>query len=190
MDSGSVDICQFVKEDAPLFSEKLLAEFKRVQSNKEEDSTVLKRPMGTHSDLAFTNDPLFYFTISQERKLQSTLEGLRLKGESLSDLMKKNEIIAIKEMDKLPKERTRHLLQFLNDELNPISVKIRQSLNEVLMPLSEAKILTTYDSHFEEDWLSCSLKINSTRDLEKIKNAFKIFSYEDFKKILEGSFDV
>lgn len=178
-----VDICKFVKEEALLFSEKLLIEFQ-----KEENQTPKK--IITKNDPAFLDDPEFYFTTSQQRKLNSTLEGLRQKGISLEAIFNNPEAMAIKKMEKAPKERTRLLLQFLGQQLNPISVKIKAGIDKALSPLQEAKITISFDSEFEEDWLSLSMKINSSRDLEVIKNALKIFSYEDFKKILDGKFNV
>ena len=181
---GDIDICKFVKEQALLFSEKLLSEFKL----KENTKAITQKTIINHSE--FLNDPLFYFTTSQERKLNSILEGLKLKGFAIELLEENFEIIAIKESEKLPKERTRLLLQLLAEQLNPVSVKIRAKIEEVLSPLSDAKIITSFDSEFEETWLNLSIKIQSTRDLEKVKNALKIFSYEDYKKIFDGHFNV
>ncbi len=175
------EVCKFVKNEAPLFSEKLLKEFQNVVNNTPEETIVLK------DTFDFSE---FYFTTSQERKLKSTLDGLKLKGVDLEMLLNQEEVKDIKKLDKIPKERTRLLLQFLNDQLNPISVKIRASLEDVLTPLEDAKITPSYDNEFEQDWLALSMRIQSTRDLEKIKNALKIFSYEDFQKIFEGNFDV
>lgn len=177
------DICKFVKEEAPLFSEKLLAEF---QKNENRPVPPKKDPQ----EIIFINNPIFYFTTSQKRKLLSTLEGLKLKGLKEEDLLNSPEIEAIISLDKLPKERTRLLLQFMSEKLNPISIKIRSAIDKSLWPLLDANISPNYDSDLEEDWLSLTLKIQSSRDLEKIKNALKIFSYEDFKQIFDGKFDV
>ncbi len=182
-----LDICQFVKDEAPLFSKKLLDEF--ILSEKDlTPKKALKAKEGNDSILL--SDPLFYFTVSQSRKLHSTLEGLALKGFSEAALNNETEVSAIKVMDKLPKERARLLLLHLSEKLNPISVKIRKSLEAAIAPLEAAKIQVSYDSTFEEDWLNINLKIQSSRDLEKVKNALKIFSYEDYKKIFDGNFDV
>jgi nucleoside phosphorylase len=184
MVEAELDICKFVKEEAPLYSEKLLNEFQNHRENKIQKIEPIK------SDSPFLRDPAFYFTTSQIRKLNSTLDGLRLKGLSLPSLIKEPTIINIKDLELLPKERTRLLLEFLGEKLNPISVKIKASIKDSLSPLHDAKILTTNDPEFEENWLNLSMKIQSSRDLEKIKNALKIFSYEDFKKIFDGNFDV
>lgn len=183
MKEVEIDICKFVKMEAPLFSQKLLAEFQREQNNLPELMTPKK-------ESSFLNDPLFYFTTSQERKLKSLLENLNLLGNSTEDLEKLFEIKEIRELDKMPKERSRLLLQFLSDKLNPISVKIRQNLDKVLSPLHNANISVSYDNDFEDDWINLSARIQSTRDIEKIKNALKIFSYEDFKNKLNGQIDV
>ena len=186
LQEAEVDICKFVKEQAPFFSEKLLLEFKLEESispSKKLNKELNKAP-------EFQKDSHFYFTISQERKLYSTIEGLRLNGKAIESLMKSTEIRAIKEAEKLPKERTRLLLQYLSEQLNPISVKIRASLEKAIAPLQDAKISAAFDSDFEEDWLTLSMKLQSSRDLEKIKNALKNFSYEDYQKIFNGHFDV
>lgn len=183
MKESEVDICKFIKEEAPFFSEKLLEEFQKQEHLLPTKPVIKETP-------SFSNDQDFYFTTSQQRKLQSTLEGLRLKGISLESLLSSGEIRAIKETEKLKKERSRLLLELLSEQLNPISVKIKDSIEKALAPLQEARITPSFDSEFEEDWLSLSMKIHSSRDLEKIKNALKIFSYEDFKKIFNGHFDV
>lgn len=177
------DICSFVKEEAPLLSAKLLLEFQR-----SENQPLLKKDKT--KEMTFLNDPAFYFTTSQERKLLSLIDGLSLKGLSQSTLFEAPEVQSIIELDKLPKERTRLLLQYLNERLNPISIKIKEAIEKSLSPLVDAKISSNYDPDLEEDWLSLNIKIQSSRDLEKIKNALKIFSYEDFKKVLDGKFDV
>ncbi|MBC7429358.1 MAG: hypothetical protein H7336_12140 [Bacteriovorax sp.] len=181
MKNAEIDICKFVKEEASLFSEKLLNEFQK------EEIQILKKP-AIKSDTVFLDDSDFYFTTTQLRKLQSMLEGLRLKNVTQNQLKNNPEVLAIKQLDKLPKERTKLLLQFLGEQLNPITVKIRASIEVALSPLQDAKINPTYDFDFEEDWLNLSMRINSSRDLEQVKNALKIFSYENFKKTFDGNF--
>ncbi len=181
--ASSEDICKFVKEEAPKFSQILFKGFEQREFIKPEISSPLL-------STSFTDDPLFYLTTSQERKLHSLLEGLRLKGFSLEEILNFKEVREIKAQEKLPKERTRLLLQYLIDRLNPISAKIRESIEDSLTVLKEAKITPSYDPSFEDDWLGISVRIQSSRDLEKVKNALKIFSYEDFKKIFNGQFDV
>ncbi|MDD4974406.1 MAG: hypothetical protein PHY93_08635 [Bacteriovorax sp.] len=183
MKEVEIDICKFVKEDALLFSEKLLREFQQAE-------LLQVKSVSPKVDSEFLNDSLFYFTVSQARKLNSILLALALKGITEQALIMDSEVRAIKVMDKLPKERSRLLLQFLGEKLNPISVKIRAGIENAVAPLEAAKISATFDNDFEEDWLNISMKIQSTRDLEKIKNALKIFSYEDFKKIFDGHFNV
>ncbi|MBC7430209.1 MAG: hypothetical protein H7336_16465 [Bacteriovorax sp.] len=183
MKATEIDICKFVKEEAPLLSEKLLHEFQ-----KTELLTVKK--ITPKIDSEFLNDPLFYFTTSQERKLNSTLQAITLKGLTEKELVMDSEVRAIKVMDKLPKERTRLLLLFLSEKLNPISVKIRAKIENAIAPLEAAKISISYDNDFEEDYINLTVKIQSTRDLEKVKNALKIFSYEEYKTIFDGNFDV
>jgi hypothetical protein len=182
LSASGADICQFVKEEAPLYSEKLLEEYKN------RPPVIARKDKKTAEGLRLDSD--FYFTVSQERKLQATLEGLRLLGTTEEKLLKDPFITSLKEQEILPKERTRLLLQYLTEKLSPVSKKIRESIEEALGPLKDARIQATFDNDFEDDWLNLSFRIQSTRDLERVKNALKIFSYEDFKKIFDGHFDV
>lgn len=182
LSASEADICQFVKEEAPLYSEKLLAEYK--------NQPLIKAPEEEKRSFSLRLDRDFYFTVSQERKLEATLHGLHLLGTPEEKLLKDPFIAALKEQEILPKERTRLLLQYLTEKLNPISKKIRESIEEALGPLKDARIQATFDNDFEDDWLNLSFRIQSSRDLERAKNALKIFSYEEFKKIFDGHFDV
>lgn len=175
---NSEEICQFVKTEAPLFSSKLLLEFRSSSSPKLTQNQPLKQNK-------LLEDPDFYFTTSQERKLKSLLTSLKNKGCELETL----NFGPIKERELSPKDRTRHLLQFLNDELNPCALIIRNALAKKLAPLEDAAIMASFDPDFEHDWLQLTMKIQSSRDLEKIKNSLKIFSYEDFKSVLNGKLD-
>jgi nucleoside phosphorylase len=172
------DICKFVKEEAPRFSEKLLCEFQDFYKT-EPKIKITPNP----NDLL--HDPDFYFTTSQERRLTSLLTSLKRKDIDPDAL----NLDSIRSLEISPKDRTRHLLQFFNDELNPMAKIIRTAIVKKLEPLNQAGIISSFDPDFEQDWLQLSIKIQSSRDLEKIKNAFKIFSYEDFKSVLNGNIE-
>lgn len=178
MDSSG-DICKFVKMEAMEFSQKLLREFQEELSHGKKSVPEKKEALDLLEDLHF------YFTTSQERKLISLLQNLEKKGTS----QKKLDIETYRKLELSPKDRSRALIQYLNDELNPISKKIRMSLYKKLSPLSDASISASFDPDFESDWLQLSMKVQSSRDLEKIKNALKIFSYEEFKEVLNGKLD-
>lgn len=175
---ASFDICQFVKEEAGFFSDKLLKEFREFSGNKIKTDT----PIAPVDLLA---NPLFYFTTSQERKLISLIHSLKLKGVDVNSM----DLSLFKSLEISPKDRTRHLLVFLNDELNPMAKKVREAIAKKINPLTSASIATSFDPDFEQDWLMLSIRIQSSRDLEKVKNALKIFSYEDFKNVLNGQID-
>lgn len=178
MNSTSEDICKFVKEEALSFSEKLLKEFQSLEKFAPRKSTF-------ENKIDFLHDSDFYFTTSQERKLVSLQQGLKRKGVDLNNL----NVNSIRELDTSPKDRTRILLQFLNDELNPIAKMIRISLAKKLAQLELAGINSNYDPDFEQSWLQLSMKIQSSRDLEQMKNALRLFSYEDFKSVFHGKIE-
>lgn len=172
------EICQVVKEDAPHYSHILLQAFLNRISNK-------KISPQKKSDLPFIHDEAFYFTTTQERKLKSLIEGLSLKKIQIPQEVVENLVM----QPLLPKERSRQLLVELNDLLNPFAKKMRAALDKAVEPLTQAGITSQYNANLEQSLLHLTLHINSERDLEKAKNALKIFSYSDYKKIFDGEFD-
>lgn len=182
MAATSEDICKFVKNEAPAFSKALLEEFKAHQKT---DAKKPHLPKSENAKNSILDDADFYFTTSQERKLNSTIDSLRKLGVDTKSL----DIEQFRTLELSPKDRSRQLLQYLNDELNPMAKKIRSSLLKKLTPLSDAAIIPSFDADFEADWLNLNMRIQSSRDLERIKNALKIFSYEDYKKVLNGEIE-
>lgn len=183
MVESSEDICKFVKNEASFFSQKLLEEFNFHLKNDIQKQTPKIVPHNLLSGLLADSD--FYFTTSQQRKLTSLLDNLEKKGVNPIHL----NFSAIKNREISPKDRSRLLLQYFNDELNPMAKMIRESLAKKLDSLDQAAIHCSYDPDFEQDWLQLSMRVQSSRDLEKIKNALKIFSYEDFKSIFNGQIE-
>ena len=175
--SEQFDICKFVKDEAPQLSQKMFDEYQSINAPIKKTKTLTNNP--------FLDDDHFYFTTSQARKLISLSEGLRLKDINLKSI----NIDEIKMLELTPKDRTRHLLLFLSDLLNPMATKIRNAVGKAISPLSDAGISTHTDPDLEMDWIQLTMKIQSTRDLEKTKNALKLFSYENYKKIFHGELD-
>jgi len=172
-----IEICQVVKVDALNFSKKLLAEFLDKKTNH-------KPQIKIKSQNAFYETEAFYFTTTQERKLKSLLEGLNVKNIEVPREL----IDELTSLQVLPKDRSRMLLIELNDLLNPFAKKMRMALDKTLTPLTEAGISAQYNSNLEQTLLHLSVGVNSERDLERVKNALKIFSYSDYKNIFDGKF--
>jgi nucleoside phosphorylase len=171
------EICQLVKEEAHLFSEKLFMELQTVKAAQKPVNKV-------SAPKEFYQSEAFYFTTTQERKLKSLLEGLRVKNISIPQEL----VDDLLSLQVLPKERSRLLLIELNDLLNPFAKKMRDALDSSLDPLTKAGISAQYNSNLEQSQLNLSMAINCERDLERVKNALKIFSYSDYKNIFDGKF--
>jgi nucleoside phosphorylase len=171
------EICQLIKDDALNFSEKLLAEFL-------DKKTKIKAKEKVKNQNVYLDSDAFYFTTTQERKLKSLLDGLNVKNIAVPQAL----IDELLSLQVLPKERSRILLIELNDLLNPFAKKMRSALDKTLMPLTEAGISAQYNSNLEQTLLHLSVGINSERDLERVKNALKIFTYSDYKNIFDGKF--
>lgn len=170
------ELCSLIKQEAHSFSKKLKTEFedffnlKTIESNVEPEIDLI------------LNNQNFYFTTSQKRKYLSIKNNLIKKNILTNEI----NLTSFLELNVPPKDRTKELLNFLSDLQNPIAKKIRVAISRQISCLEIAGVEVQYDPNFEESWILISTKLHSTRDLEKIKNALKIFSYEEFKEIFNG----
>ncbi len=172
--NNKYEICQLIKDEAPLFSELLLAEFKSSLNLQDKKMKVIEN--------SFLSNEAYYFTTTQKRKFIQLTNALNLKNINIESL-NFNDLI---DLDCLPKERSRLLLLELNDIVNPFSKKIRQSIGKAIAPLEQAGINATVDPNLEQNYLHLTMKIQSERDIDKIQAALELFSFTQFNKIFKG----
>lgn len=110
LNSNTPETTRIVKEESALFSKKLLVEFQRFLQGE------IKGLLSPEPSLPFLHDHDFYFTSSQVRKLETLFHRLERLGKNLNSI----NIDEIKNASTIPKERARHLLESLNDQVQPI----------------------------------------------------------------------
>jgi hypothetical protein len=186
--------CAIIKEDASLFSQKLLEEFLTFsQLDLKQKDSPLKNLSDDASEFIL-HHPSFHITVSQKRKMQTLVHGLIVKGkfthESLIDYVTVFALKALELDDEInPKDLTKKLLIQLNEELNPLNVLIKKSLEEALSPLTDSGISCHYDPELEIETITINHKINSTRDVKKLILALEHFKFDKIKNIFNGILD-
>jgi hypothetical protein len=182
-DLNSENFCQLIIEDAPLISKKLLDYF-LANYFKENTQKIVA------SIDSFYSDKTFYFTVTHKRIFEQTLKNLKIKDITFEYLLNDPKINEIKAQDILPKERTKILLNYLTELLNPIHRKINHELHKVIGPYKINNIEIQYDRQFESGKMLATIAFENRADLEKNLKTLKEFPIEKIEKIFNGQFDV
>jgi len=162
-------LCEMVKEQAPLWSQKLLDHYL--------DLTTLS-PLQKD----YTYPEGLYFTQTQKRLFEKFLQALQLTSAP------ENLLIKIHKLDISPKNKTTHLLQELKKQLNPFLSRIEEKLDLATKPLTQIGAQVHFDNNYEKDDFKISLHVQSGQDLKRLKLALEMFSYDGIKNILNGEF--
>ena len=189
-DINSTDMCQLVKDEAPVLSKKLLQEFLSFENkNKSTKPAELLAPKSDSVEDFLLVHPKFYFTTSQTRKLSTVLRGISLK-KILNDGEIKNlanMIIETYAVDKTSKELSKLLLQELSEKLNPLNTKIKEKINQSLKPLLDSGATVTFDPELEQDYIQINYQIRNTKDQKRLMLSLEQFNYQKIKDILAGN---
>ncbi|MCB0274202.1 MAG: hypothetical protein KDI06_05280 [Calditrichaeota bacterium] len=131
--------------------------------------------------------PGFYCTASQQRRLESMLKALALKGgeENLA-ILKKAGIGEIRQRPIAPKARTQALLENLHALLNPFESRLRGILEEMVQPLAEAGFEVRFSPHLEQDWLEIKALLHNSGQTRKLGEALQRFTLEEIQALLNG----
>lgn len=188
-ESNSTDICQLVKDEAPALSKKLFAEYQNYLSKKTAATPAnLIAPQSNSALDYILTHPKLYFTTSQSRKITTLFRGLFLKKIFDEDEIKtftKN-LIETSSDEKTSKELSKMLIHLLSEKLNPLNTLIKNKINEVLTPLSNAGVQANFDPELEQDFVQLSYQIRSTKDQKKLILALEQFNYQKIKDIFKG----
>lgn len=192
-DFSSNDFCELVKKDAPLYSQLLFSGWQKYENEQSHNlNKTISSPL-TNSDITSLKNlhQAFYFTTSQERKMESLSRSLELKN-----LMTKDEIyqfcekLAFENVGlKSPKDLTKNLLTLLDEINDPIKVKIKSKIKMALLPLTDAGVIAQIDPELELDHVHISYTISTLKDQKKLILALEQFQLQNIKDIFNGKIE-
>lgn len=177
--------CDFIKDNALVFSESLLQEFLNLLESESKSELCFE----TQSFDIF-NDKKFYFTISLKREVSRYLSSLISRDKlSEEEILKHIKIHEIKNEDILPKLRSKILVDRLDHFLFPIKYKIKNKIAEISLPFSKEGFQLRFDETLESPSFSIHAEIKNENDLEKLQKAIRHFNYQDFFDLRAGKID-
>lgn len=183
-DINDEGFCQLIIKESEIISNKLLNYFQNKNSNKTISTNEMKRPseIQDHKNL--------YFTVTQRRQLQHLLNLLENTNFSELNFLEREDIINILNLDILPKERSRRILELLLLEINPVHGKIKELVAAAISPLCKNEIDVKFDKDFEDKTLTILFKINSEETLNSKLRTLANFEFKKIDDIFNGNFDV
>lgn len=174
--------CQTIRDEATDFSDKLLQFYLKNLNNFESD---------THhefqTNFEIFNDKTFYFTISHKREFSKTMSLLRSRLKvNDAEIFKKVQFDIIKELEILPKMRTKNLIEKLEELLYPVKYSIKQKLKDISAPFDKNGFQLKFDENLEDNYFQLQAKISGPEDFEKLKKSMSQFSFEELGLLQSG----
>lgn len=179
--AGSIEACELVKEKAQFFSLKLADYYQNeIQENVPEVKAT-----------APLIGPEFYFTFSSSHRFKSTLEKLSLlRGNTQEEIIGALNLDDLRERKLSPKERTRILLEMLDDELDPFNGRIKENILRFKKKWGERGIHLQTDPQFENEKFQISFEVSNSEELaQKIKELQEL-DLAPLQNIFKGEIDV
>lgn len=183
-DLNDEGFCQLVIKESELISQRLLEYYSHQNITKDEITTLSESPS------LIANHPQLYFTVTQKRQLNSLLTLLNNTHFSELSFLQREDIKHIIDLDILPKERTRKILELLLLEINPIHGKIKEIFATSISNLIKNDIDVKYDRNFEDKTLTLTFKINSSEMLNSKIRSLANFDFKKIDDLFNGNFDV
>lgn len=168
--AGSLEACELVKTKAMHFAELISNEAKRIF--KSNDDLVLEG---------------FHFTFSTKIQFQQKLQMLSLRDDKTDhQIIGELGIEELRDLKILPKERTKLLLNKMDQKLDPLKEKIDGYLKDWKGPWLNRGITIQNDPSFENAEVTISFKASSDEELgDKIVELSKL-TLNPYLKLREG----
>lgn len=176
--AGTIGACEIVKENAQSWSLQL-AQFLQTflnQGPKEKTQIDLEG---------------FYFTVSTRHKFDQMLKKISIREEiRIEDVSGLFPLKELREQKILPKERTRLLLNLMENKLDPLKEKLESGLEKWKGPIAKQGVNIQTDPTWESHEVKFSFSALNQLELEQKIEALKTLRFEQFENLRNGKFDV
>ncbi len=176
-------MCNLIREKALNFSEQLLQYYLDNCSHNLHPINQIKKYL-----LPEDWQSHFYMTHTQTLKLEDILKRLNLIDVSFS--LNSSLLDKCLEFSEIPKERTNFLIKELTYLLNPLLKNIDNKIQNLMLPLERIGAKINYPQNFEENFFTISMKIENSKNLERLSIALNQISFNQYINIIEGNDNV
>ena len=167
-------ICQRVKANSEVWSDQLYRWFQKEREGKKEQKS---RPTPA---LSLSEFPNLYFTVTTERKLHSLVDAFKRKGLNLEEIKILGKWNELQDSSLGHKDRAKKFLHQLQDSLCPLPLPIQNKVEKWITPLRKAGIQVHFDPLLDSRKITLKTQIQDASDLEKLQEALKKFSFDEF----------
>jgi nucleoside phosphorylase len=182
--AGAGTFCFDIKEQAALYSEQmydyyfqnLAAEETQKQKNTDDNLEQLKT-LG------------FHFSQSQKAQFSKLSHFLKAKApKSFASIMREENLVQITEEFHRPKDRSRALLDEIQNALNPFHNQIYDKLHTWFKDKPSSLKQVNTDPQWEKNWIRLHLEIRNEEDKQEALEFIKHLPLSEFQKIFEGEY--
>ncbi|MCB0349066.1 MAG: hypothetical protein KDD37_09525 [Bdellovibrionales bacterium] len=169
-DDATKEACSQIKDIAEEISLTLLNAYLNLPTDKNENTEDLI-PKGYH------------FTFTQKNEYEKLLHKISLK----KNISPKQLIASFPTFNaKKPNDKTKLLLTFMQEHLDPFTFNIKQRLNEITAKYKNDSLKVSYDKSLESDDLELNIKFTSADDLANKLRNLDSFPFEKVLDLLRG----
>lgn len=174
------EFCQRIKETAEQYSIALYQYFSENFQTSYEETTGLDKDHPLPKELSS-----FYFTYAQKNLFLSLCEKLNIKPHEVLQHYNLTDVI---ESKTTPKEKTKVLIQKMQESLSPMLFKLREELSQKSKSFSDDKIHFSFDPNLEKEEVKANLQFKDDAELEHVITKLKSFPLHEFQKVYRGDF--
>ena len=193
----SLEVCRLVKDQAPLWSQQLLAAFYKIvplEKNSQLNSLDNKKEVSKENTLLgfLEKSSSFHVTTSQKRKIQSLWDILLPQSADEKALMKELEDSTLTPLGSekgTPKSKTSKLIEKLEKLVSPFKTDFHKLLESETKALNEARCNLTFSNHFESDSIDLSFTIRKPKDALKLQKAIEKTDFTAIQNLLNGQWN-
>lgn len=179
--AGSLEACELIRERAQFFSQKISDFLEEMLSLKSEKISGGNLELG----------PEFYFTFSSSHKFSSGLKKLALRRDlSESEVLRSFPIEEIRERKLTPKDRAKHVLELIDDELDPFRGSLKKRLREMKKSWEEKGVRIQTDPQLEDEKIQLNFHVSSNEELQRKLQELSSLDLAAFQKIFKGEINV
>lgn len=179
--AGSLDACELVREKAQVFSQELADYYQEHLSSQKL----------TANEKSFDLGAEFYFTFASSHRLSASVKKLSLlRNISQADVIASLPLEDLKSRKMSPKERSKLLLEGLDDQLDPFQGRIKTKIMDLKKPWEDKGIRLQVDPRLEDEKIQISFDVANPMDLALKLDELKKFEITPFQKIFRGEIDV
>jgi hypothetical protein len=176
--AGSLESCQFTRDSAEELSHKLFNSFCSLMPDLE-PKPITKFPEG------------FYFTSTTGHRYQNLIHRLSIKKNIIEkEILNQSFLLELAQKEVSPKERTKALLEFLEEELDPHRKLLKEKISHMQKEFQKVGAKIVIDPLWENPKATISFEAGDDQELQSQLEALKSVSLKELAFAMKGQFNV